>query len=317
MILEKLSIFFGIPAALMKAYCLHASWKYKVYYISKRNNKGKRLIAQPRKEIKEIQRKVIDIFLSKININQAAFAYVKERNILNHAERHKNNKFLLKLDFKDFFYSIKSDDFLKYVDDNPTDSEMIRELSQDDKILLKHLLFWKPKKSILPTQDFVLSIGAPSSPILSNIIMYSFDKHVDVFCKEKGVVYSRYADDLAFSTNIPNILGEVERYIIELCNSSIYPKLELNKRKTVHTSKRNNRHLTGLVITNDNNISIGYKKKRFIKSLLFKFKMNSLCDKERMFLKGYLSFIKDVEPSYIEKLERKYSKETLMTIMHH
>ncbi|HCN8126267.1 TPA: RNA-directed DNA polymerase, partial [Escherichia coli] len=53
----------------------------------------------------------------------------------------------------------------------------------------------------------VLSVGAPSSPFISNIVMSSFDEEISSFCKENKISYSRYADDLTFSTNERDVLG--------------------------------------------------------------------------------------------------------------
>ncbi|MDA4629511.1 reverse transcriptase domain-containing protein, partial [Enterobacter hormaechei] len=55
----------------------------------------------------------------------------------------------------------------------------------------------------------ILSVGAPSSPIISNFCMYEFDNRIHTACNKLEITYTRYADDLTFSCNIPNVLKAV------------------------------------------------------------------------------------------------------------
>src|SRR5438067_12922461 len=80
--------------------------RYKQYTIPKRSG-GLRIIAQPSRELKALQRYVLQTKLSQFPIHQAATAYIKNRNILYNAEKHKDNRVIMKLDFTDFFPSIK------------------------------------------------------------------------------------------------------------------------------------------------------------------------------------------------------------------
>lgn len=248
-ILQTLSEKFQLHEQSMRSFINSAPYKYKIHFISKRHG-GRREIAQPVKSLKIVQRWVVKHYLSKYPIHKVvATAYIKHKNIKNFAEPHKNNAFLLKLDFINFFNSIKLADFYQFCDEN--------KIPEEDKEILGLLLFYKHK------DDCYLSIGAPSSPCLSNILMFEFDTKVFEFCKENNIIYTRYADDLAFSTNQPHILKDkLLNFISALCNQIDYPKkLKINDQKTIFTSKKHNRTLTGLVISNNGNISIGRNKK--------------------------------------------------------
>jgi RNA-directed DNA polymerase len=86
--------------------------RYKVYTIPKRHG-GHRIIAQPSRELKMIQRYILYNKLDGCPIHEAAMAYVTGRNIRANAERHRAENVILKLDFKDFFPSIKVRDWEK------------------------------------------------------------------------------------------------------------------------------------------------------------------------------------------------------------
>ena len=97
--------------------------------------------------------------------------------------------------------------------------------------------------------NLVLSIGAPSSPLISNFIMYSFDEELVTICLNKKIMYTRYADDITFSTRIKNNLFELPEIISNLLKE-IRKGVEINSKKTIFTSKAHNRHVTGVTLTN-------------------------------------------------------------------
>ncbi len=216
-------------------YITQAPHRYKVYEIPKRSGAGSRVIAQPSKELKFIQRLVADKFLSDFPVHTAAQAYRKGVGIRSNAEQHKENAFLLKMDFKDFFPSIKPDALLQFLKAQGAD------LSELDEYCLSKLFFWQPRRD----QGLQLSIGAPSSPLISNMILWPFDKLISKYSKENGVTYTRYADDLTFTTNEERILFNFPEVVKDICNQVPYPSLEINVQKTIFSSKRHNRHVPG------------------------------------------------------------------------
>ena len=151
-----------------------------------------------------------------------------------------------------------------------------------------------------------MSIGVPSSPMLSNILLYDFDKKVQAFCAKKKVKYSRYADDLTFSTNRPNVLREVEIQIAEICKRMEHPKLQLNPEKTVHASRGGARRVTGLVLANSGEVSLGHARKRLIRAQVHHFLAGRLNPDEAAKLRGMLAFVNSVEPAFIQRLRAHY-----------
>lgn len=268
-----------------------APYRYKVYYINKRSGNGKREIAQPSAELKLIQRWVVDNVLSSYPIHSAAAAYVQGKGIRANAESHASNRYLLKLDFHNFFPSLKSSDFVSHTERFAQD--FVPHIG-----LLSKILFRKRDRG----GDLFLAIGAPSSPMLSNSLLYDFDCELSRYCLETRVSYSRYADDLTFSTNQHGVLSEVHGYVAKVLSSARYPKLAINQEKTIYSSKRHNRTVTGLVISNEGLVTIGRDKKRLIRALIHKASIGSLSQEDLDWLRGYLAFVPDAEYSYWEKL---------------
>lgn len=85
---------------------LTAPTRYKEHWIEKRRGRGKRLISQPTSELKLVQRWLVASELSSLPIDTHATAYQHGLSIKDHVQPHARSRFLLKLDFKDFFPSL-------------------------------------------------------------------------------------------------------------------------------------------------------------------------------------------------------------------
>jgi retron-type reverse transcriptase len=279
-----------------------APYRYKVYEIKKRQPGKMRTIAQPAREVKRLQYWIIANVLKRYPVHRAAMAYRKGKSILNNAKAHAKKRYLLKLDFRDFFHSIKAIDFKQFVEkDAQTD------IDGADLECLTRVLFWKNKQS----GEFVLSIGAPSSPMLSNILLYEFDRRATEYCVSAGVTYTRYADDLTFSTNKRNVLGQVADRVDRICADLPYPRLTLNSDKTVHASRGTTRRVTGLILSNEGVVSIGHERKRQLHAAVHRFKFGRLDPTEAASLAGTLSFVNSAEPKFLRVLARRYGKTVI------
>ena len=282
-------------------YALNAHKRYRRYEIKKRTG-GLRTIHHPSKELKIYQKFISKLIFLKLPVHKSVFSYKKNVSIINIANEHKNNKYLLRIDFKNFFPSIKGDNIRLFLNKN---EELLNYKLSELDITLINLLVCKKNK---------ITIGAPSSPSISNAILYDFDKKIYDKCESEKIKYSRYADDLYFSTNIPNKLSEVLKDI----QNYEFPfniKLQINQQKNIFTSKKHKRLITGLTITTEGNVSIGRERKRYIKSLINKYKYNDITPLELKYVKGYLSFLISIEPEYIQLLKNKYSEKIINELL--
>jgi RNA-directed DNA polymerase len=304
-LLSKISRELFIPPDDLRYLALSAPYRYKVYEIKKRQPMKTRTIAQPAREVKRLQYWVISAILKQFPIHSAALAYRKGKSILSNARPHAKKKFLLKLDFKDFFHSIKANDFRQLLKQN-----MPNLIEPSDLDYLCRILFWKDKQS----GDLILSIGAPSSPLLSNIMMYEFDRRVEAYCRSVSVTYTRYADDLTFSTNKRQILTGVAVEVDRICHELPFPRLRLNTEKTVHASKATSRRVTGLVLSNEGRVSIGHKRKREIHAAVHYFKVGKLNADKTSALVGMLAFVNSVEPSFLRVLTKRYGRSVMKSL---
>jgi hypothetical protein len=158
-----------------------------------------------------------------------------------------------------------------------------------------------------------LAIGAPSSPLVSNTVMYALDDKLRALAVSISgdSAYTRYADDIAFSTNLAGGCQRFYESLQRILNTEESPKLRINEDKTVFCSRGTRRVITGLFLTPGGEVSIGRKNKRYIRKLLFDLTQDALSDEERVYLSGYLAFVRDVEPDLCNRLALKYGAESV------
>lgn len=275
---------------------IRAPHTYKSYVIDKKDG-GKRLIAQPAKETKYVQRMLMDTLFSRLPVHDCASAYKDGASIKKNAERHKSNQYISKFDFVNFFGSIKLRDISAHLIDVFGDELSERAINDISRVsCIKHKT----------ASELCLSIGAPSSPVLSNSVMYIFDSIIWGWCQERGVEFTRYADDLTFSSNVKGLCSEIESHLNLVLQELPYPQLSINSKKTIHVSKKNQRRVTGLVLSNDGNVSLGRERKRLISSMIHHYVHGKLSEAETMHLQGLLGFAEDAEPLFVSRMRGKY-----------
>lgn len=294
MIVEKMSANLRLSISYLEKLANSASYRYKQYAIPK-NTGGERIIHHPARELKLMQGWLLRNVLSKLPVHDVATAYRKGSNIKRNAEIHVANNYLLRVDFEDFFHSLRASDVEMILRANKEKFGDV-ELSDEDVEFIKDVVCRFDR----------LTIGAPTSPCLSNAIMFDFDS----ICMEKvtpmSVKYTRYAHDLYFSTNEPRILANVLEWLREYLTETRSPLLIINERKTVFSSRKYRRLVAGLLLTSDRKVSIGRTKKRRLKALVNKLKYKQLEGDQIANLRGWIAYLKAVEPDFLKTLERKY-----------
>jgi len=290
-----------IPVSYASVVARSAPHRYKVYQIPKKTG-GTRTIAQPAREVKRLQYWVLDNLLCQCAVHETAMAYEAGSSILRNAAAHTQGRYLLKMDFRNFFSSIREDDFLLYM------KQMAPELvDEEERDIVSHVLFWQPKK----LKGLRLSVGAPSSPRVSNILMFDFDSQIAALCEDWGVSYTRYADDLAFSMDDKDARAEIERAVGETLRNIAWPgNLKVNRKKTYFGSRASRRRVTGLILTNDDRVSLGRQRKRLLRAQIHRFYVLEKQDRlDEQTLAGLVAFARSIEPDFVKRLERKFEIE--------
>ena len=282
----------GIPIKTLFSVSNSLSSHYKRVKIPKKNGSFREL-SVPDAILKKIQSAIANKILAYEPISQYAQAYKPGASVQRNAAHHVGKKKILKLDIKHFFDSI----LYSTVKDKCFPAE---RFSEPIRILLSMLCY---NREALPQ-------GAPSSPIITNIIMRDFDEKVGRFCEEKNVSYTRYCDDMTFSGDFD------EKPIIEFVKAELFEHgYLLNNKKTVVISSSGRQIVTGVVVNEKVTVPAEYKSK--IRQEVYfckKFGVeNHLCHinydgDAKAYLRsllGRVSFVLQTEPGEQEFLEYK------------
>ena len=211
---------------------------YIEYEIPK-NSGGFRIIYEPSRLLKMVQKNILHNILEEKQISKYATAYKRGVSLKDNALPHVNAKIILKLDIKNFF-------------DNITFS-MVYNRCFREEIYTKSIGVLLTK---LCTYNNKLPQGAPTSSYISNIVMREFDEIIGKYCSYKSISYTRYSDDLTFSGDFCN--NEVISLVKKELKKNAF-KLNYDK---IHVIKRNRRQVvTGLVVNEKINICKEYKRK--------------------------------------------------------
>lgn len=301
MIFDQLRDDLGIAETELTKLIDSAPARYKTYQIPKRG-RGHRVIAQPAREIKVLQYYILENLIARLPVHDIAMAYRVGRSIRDNAKAHRRNSFILKLDFRSFFNSLTPNDMNRCFRLSDV------ELETGDARVINKILFWSGSKSKTPR---FLSVGAPSSPAVSNAIMFQTDVAAAELAFEEGVTITRYADDISASSNEAASILRFERRFRRLISATAHPKLTFNDDKRGLYSRGERRMVTGLVITPANKVSIGRDRKRKISSMIHQAILQRLNSIELNELHGLLAFANSAEPKFIRSMSTKYEIDVI------
>ncbi|MFC0155388.1 retron St85 family RNA-directed DNA polymerase [Xanthomonas dyei] len=284
-LVSKVSSLVGVSTSSCRIIARGAYRRYKIFAIPK-NNGGRRVVAQPAREVKAVQRAICQILSDKLEIHQSATAYKPGSSILANAAVHKGAKYLTKLDFTDFFGSIDGESIFHLVESRCPD------LSAAELKFIVDACTWRPQGRA------VLCIGAPSSPFLANAIMFEFDAKAFDLANRVDAKYTRYSDDIAISSLKPDLLKGLEENIRNLVRGSRLPYIRLNDQKRVAVGRSTSMSITGLTLTNQGGVSVGRERKRGVRAGVSRFFNGQLSPAEIAKLKGEIAFVLSIEPNF-------------------
>ena len=242
----------------LSARSTQAKLRHYSYRILAKTFSSVRLIESPKPRLKQIQRKILTEILQAIPIHPAAHGFVKGRSIKTFAAPHVGKRVVLRMDLRDFFPSLQIGrvqalfrtagypervaDLLGGLCTNATPPDVWKAAPQTTDPLSiidarhRHAFMHLPQ-------------GAPTSPALANLCAWRADCRLDGLARASGAVYTRYADDLAFSGD--EVFERcVERFAAQAAAILLEECLQVHHRKTRIMRQGVRQYLAG-VVTNE------------------------------------------------------------------
>ena len=296
-----LAMYFKCSSEVLKGVVANVERHYNEYKIRKKAG-GDRPIEAPDYMLKDIQRWIyLNILCKDTSIKDCVHGFIpksmnkdKVRGVLTNAAPHAGHDWLINIDLKNFFHTVKLDKVKDY----------FSSLGYEDEVV-KTLTALCTYKSRLPQ-------GAPTSPMLSNIIASTMDVMMLKYCNKRGIVYTRYADDLTFSAN-----SDVEVPPIEDIYKIVYLNgFKVNRMKTKVRYKGCRQEVTGLTVTNGVHVSQRFKKE-ILRELHFCKKfgiyehykhLNTTKGLYKEWLRGKIMFVRQIDPACGNKMLEQFNE---------
>lgn len=247
----------------------------------KKSSGGERKIDAPIKPLKEIQEQLAVYLKGKYKPKQGVYGYVPKRGIKENALVHFGARKLFRVDIKDFFPSIHIGRVIGVLKARP--------FRFDDKVatIIAQLC----------CKDGRLPQGAPTSPVLSNLVCRTLDKKLMDHAKRFKCKYSRYADDIFFSTyrsKLPSSICEInhEYDIFSISPSSSLAGIfesegfDVNPSKTSLAGKSQRQVVAGIKINEKLNVDRSYVLE--LRAMIHAWEKHGLENAEKFFHKKYL-----------------------------
>lgn len=296
-----LAMYFKCSSEVLKGVVANVERHYDEYKIRKKAG-GYRPIEAPDYMLKDIQRWIyLNILCKDTSIKDCVHGFIpksmnkdKVRGVLTNAAPHAGHDWLINIDLRNFFHTVKLDKVKDY----------FSSLGYEDEVV-KTLTALCTYKSRLPQ-------GAPTSPMLSNIIASTMDVMMLKYCNKRGIVYTRYADDLTFSAN-----SDVEVPPVEDIYKIVYLNgFKVNRMKTKVRYKGCRQEVTGLTVTNGVHVSQRFKKE-ILRELHFYKKfgiyehykhLNTTKGLYKEWLRGKIMFVRQIDPACGNKMLEQFNE---------
>lgn len=263
---------------------------YKHLSISKKSG-GTRIISSPVKRLKEIL-KPLSIVLQCVYIpNECSQGFIWNKSILTNASCHIDKNYVYNIDLENFFPSIHQPRIYKRLTFEPFNLN-------NDKIKLASLI--SALCCFIPIGEIkgVLPQGSPTSPVISNIICDRLDRNLKGASKRFNVTYSRYANDITFSSN-HNVYQSQSKFLKEVVRIINEQSFLINDSKTRLQKKGYRQVVTGLIVNEKINVHSKYIKE--LRALLYLIEKFGREKAQKIFSNYYT---RDKKFEYIPKIEQ-------------
>ncbi|MDP3550446.1 MAG: retron St85 family RNA-directed DNA polymerase [Novosphingobium sp.] len=221
----NLPLLMGISPKIFHSIYQKKSKHYRSFKLRKRDGSF-REIETPRTYLKVIQWWILDNILSKIYPRSCVFGFVRGRSAVDNAIYHSGSSHLLNMDIRNFFNSISQNSV----------ERAFSGLGYDDKVgkALAELCCYNGR----------VPQGAPTSPAIANLILQDFDRQVEELAESSGIKYSRYADDLTFSSS-----DFIKPSFVQQIKSAVENHgFQVKDEKTRFSGSGNRMEITGVII---------------------------------------------------------------------
>lgn len=238
----------------------HTFHRYSQFKIKKKTGGFRQITAPRSKTFKLMLMCLNEMFKSIYSPSDFAMGFTEGRSVVSNASIHKGQNYIFNIDLKDFFPSIYRVRVRARLQAKPFC------FNENIAMLLAGLCSMKISSGHNDGRDYVLPQGSPTSPIITNMICDNLDRRLAGLAKRFGLRYSRYADDITFSSmhNVYQTNGEFRTELRRIIEGQGFT---INEAKTRLQKQGSRQEVTGLIVSDKLNVTQHYV--RDIRNILF------------------------------------------------
>ena len=299
-----LSLYHPFTIRQLNFYCnpKHTFHRYRQFNIKKKSG-GFRQITTPRTQTFMMMLSAVNEILKSVYTpSDYAMGFTDGRSVVTNAELHKGQNYVFNIDLKDFFPSIEQARVWKRLQIAPFHFPVrianliaglcaMRETHKNEDGVLNY--------------RFVLPQGAPTSPIITNMICDKLDRRLAGLAKRFGLHFSRYADDITFSS-MHNVYQKDSPFRKELERIIKDQRFTINEAKTRLQKKGSRQEVTGIIVSDKLNVTRKYVQD--VRNVLYmwdRYGYNVAYSKFYPMYKAEKGHVKKGEPDLINVIEGK------------
>ncbi len=262
---------------------------------------GVRSISAPLPRLKQAQQWILDHILEKIVLHPNAHGFRRGRSIVTNAQPHVGALVVINLDLQDFFPSISYQRVkgifcsLGYAEAVAT---ILGLICTEPEIIQVEL---DSRSYYIAQTERHLPQGAPSSPALTNILCRRLDRRLSGLASSRGFTYTRYADDLTFSTLNPEKLRDIGNILQSVSSIVVHEGLTVHPEKTRVLRNSQQQEVTGVVVNQKLNVDRTILQK--FRATLYQIEKDGLAGKTwgnggdlLMSIEGFANYVAMVNP---------------------
>ena len=297
-----------------------ATISHYIHFQIPKKTGGVREISAPLPRLKQAQQWILDQILDQIVLHPTAHGFRRGRSIVTNAQPHVGAAVVINLDLQNFFPSISYNRV----------KGIFRSLGYSEAIAtILGLICTEPdvtaveldgKTYYIAQNQRHLPQGAPSSPALTNLLCRRLDRRLDGMATSRGYTYTRYADDLTFSTTDRDKLREIGNILQGTNGIVTHEGLTIHPTKTRVLRQSQQQEVTGVIVNHKLNVDRTTLRK--FRATLYQIEKDGLAGKQwgqgadlLQSILGFANYVAMVNPTkgseflaIVHRIQKKYAK---------
>ncbi len=294
----------GISLGALRHLTLHRHRERAPHYVTfavPKASGGERLICAPKRRLKEVQRRLVRAFVDLLPVHDAAHGFRQGRSVRTAAEPHVGRQVVLRVDLEDFFGTVTF----------PRVRGLLVAYGYGYEVatVLAVLVTEAPRQPVdiegtvyhVPVGPRHCVQGAPTSPGVCNALAYRLDRRLAGLAAQRGFAYTRYADDLTFSSDEPRRVGALLGTVRDIVTDEGF---RVNEAKTRVARAGRAQRVCGVTV--NETLGLSRQARRRLRAMIHQARLQPPDEARAAVIDGWLAYLSMLNPEQAAPLRAQW-----------